>query len=250
MVYTKNRMKSVSNKLPLLPILLVIVGSASAQSSITTHLDDSRAVYLASFDGVHGDGQGDDTDLIQSAINLAENHTREGILFVPSGRYRLTHTIYIWPGVRLFGYGEKRPVFLLADSTPGFQNGIGVMVMFTGARPPEGNDTPVRVPFPPPGTVPPNDAIADANPNTFYSALSNIDFQIGDGNPAAVAIRLHVAQHSYLSHIDFHIGGGLAALTQIGNEAEDLHFYGGRYGILTEKTSPAWQFTLMKPASH
>ena len=34
-------------------------------------------------------------------------------------------------------------------------------------------------------------------------------------------------------------------LTQIGNEAEDLHFYGGRYGILTEKTSPAWQFTLI-----
>jgi hypothetical protein len=32
---------------------------------------------------------------------------------------------------------------------------------------------------------------------------------------------------------------------RFGNEAEDLHFYGGRYGILTEKTSPAWQFTLI-----
>ncbi|MGH9583443.1 MAG: glycosyl hydrolase family 28-related protein, partial [Bryobacteraceae bacterium] len=45
--------------------------------------------------------------------------------------------------------------------------------------------------------------------------------------------------------IDFHIGSGLAALTEIGNEAEDLHFYGGRYGILTDKTSPALQFTLI-----
>ena len=45
--------------------------------------------------------------------------------------------------------------------------------------------------------------------------------------------------------MDFHIGSGLAALYQVGNEAEDLHFYGGRYGILTEKTSPAWQFTLI-----
>ena len=54
-----------------------------------------------------------------------------------------------------------------------------------------------------------------------------------------------MAQHAYLSHIDFHIGSGLAALTEIGNEAEDLHFYGGRYGILTDKTSPAWQFTLI-----
>ena len=45
--------------------------------------------------------------------------------------------------------------------------------------------------------------------------------------------------------MDFHIGSGLAALTQIGNEAEDLRFYGGRYGILTDNTSPFWQFTLI-----
>ena len=45
--------------------------------------------------------------------------------------------------------------------------------------------------------------------------------------------------------MDFHIGSGLAALTEIGNEPEDLHFYGGRYGSLTDKTSPAWQFTLL-----
>ncbi|MBV8895051.1 MAG: SMP-30/gluconolactonase/LRE family protein [Acidobacteriaceae bacterium] len=238
-------MKSVSKIFLALSVLLVAVCSAFGQSFITTRLDDSKAVYLASFDGLHGDGIGDDTNLIQSAINLAENHTREGIVFVPAGRYRLTHTIYVWPGVRVFGYGEKRPIFLLADSTPGFQKGMGVMVMFTGARPAEGSANPVRVPFPPPGSVPPNGAIADANPNTFYSAMSNIDFQIGERNPAAVAIRFHVAQHSYLSHMDFHIGSGLAALTQIGNEAEDLHFYGGRYGVLTEKTSPAWQFTLI-----
>ena len=75
--------------------------------------------------------------------------------------------------------------------------------------------------------------------------MSNIDFEIGDGNPAAVAVRFHVAQHSYLSHMDFHLGSGLAGAHQIGNEAEDLRFYGGRYGILTEKTSPAWQFTLI-----
>ena len=102
-----------------------------------------------------------------------------------------------------------------------------------------------RIAFPPPGSVPPNNNVADANSGTFYSAMTNIDFEIGDGNPAAVAIRFHVAQHAYLTHMDFHIGSGLAALYQVGNEAEDLHFYGGRYGILTEKTSPAWQFTLI-----
>src|ERR1035438_7890336 len=119
------------------------------------------------------------------------------------------------------------------------------MVIFAGLAPPESSRAGTRIAFPPPGSVPPNESVADANPNPFYSAMSNIDFEIGDGNPAAIAIRFHVAQHAFLSHMDFHVGSGLAALTEIGNEAEDLHFYGGRYGILTDKTSPAWQFTLI-----
>ena len=218
-----------------------LVPLAFSASVFTTRLDDPKAVYLTAQEfGARGDGVADDSAAIQAAIDKSETGTREGIVFIPSGRYRLTHTIYIHPGVRVFGYGPTRPIFVLADNTPGFQQGMGDMVIFTGVRRPT-----ERVPFPPPGSVPPNDAIADANPNTFYSAMSNIDFEIGAGNPAAVAIRFHVAQHAYLSHMDFHIGSGLAALTQVGNEAEDLHFYGGRYAILTEKTSPAWQFTLI-----
>ena len=182
---------------------------------------------------------------MQAAIDKAEGHHREGIVFVPEGRYRLDHTVYIWPGVRVIGFGATRPVFLLAPSTPGLSvrhGRDGDVHRFSARR---GFFRNFRVPFPPPGQVPPNDKIADANPNTFYSAMSNIDFEIGDGNPAAVAIRFHVAQHSFLSHMDFHLGSGLAGIYMVGNEAEDLHFYGGRYGILTEKTSPAWQFTLL-----
>ncbi|MGH9770998.1 MAG: glycosyl hydrolase family 28-related protein, partial [Candidatus Acidiferrales bacterium] len=216
--------------------------AASAGSSITVRLNDPQAVYLT---GAKGDGKTDDSAAIQAAIDKAVGTRRQGIVFIPSGRYRLTRTIYIWPGVRVFGYGATRPIFVLADNTPGFQTGEGVMVMFAGARPGMGYFKGRPVPFPPPGSVPPNNQIRDANPGTFYSALSNIDFEIGAGDPAAIAIRFHVAQHSYLSHIDFHIGSGLAALTEIGNEAEDLRFYGGRYGILTDKPSPAWQFTLI-----
>jgi sugar lactone lactonase YvrE len=227
-------------------VSLGIASSAFAASVFTTRLDDPKAVYLtAQGFGAQADGQADDSAAIQAAIDKAGTPTHEGIVFVPSGRYRLTRTIYVWPGVRVIGYGATRPVFVLADATPGFHTGIGVMVMFTGLRPGDPMRGSGRVPFPPPGTVPPNDSIADATPSTFYSAMSNIDFEIGERNPAAVAIRFHAAQHAYLSHMDFHIGSGLAALTQIGNEAEDLHFYGGRYGILTEKTSPAWQFTLI-----
>ncbi len=222
-----------------------IASAAFAASAIATRLDDPKAVYLTAPEfGARADGKSDDSAALQAAIDKAENNVREGIVFVPSGQYRLTRTVYVWPGVRIIGYGATRPVFLLPANTPGFQKGVGVMVMFTGARPGRAFAAGFRVPFPPPDSVPPNNQIADANSGTFYSAMSNIDFEIGDGNPAAVAIRFHAAQHAYLSHMDFHIGSGLAALNQVGNEAEDLHFYGGRYGILTEKTSPAWQFTL------
>ena len=219
-----------------------VAAAAFAASAIATRLDDPKAVYLAAPEIGAG---ADDSAALQAAIDKAENNVREGIVFVPAGRYRLTRTVYVWPGVRLIGYGATRPVFLLAPNTPGFQKGVGVMVTFTGARPGHAFAAGFRVPFPPPDSVPPNNQIADANSGTFYSAMSNIDFEIGDGNPAAVAIRFHVAQHAYLSHMDFHIGSGLAALNQVGNEGEDLHVYGGRYGILTEKTSPAWQFTLI-----
>ena len=230
----------------LLALLLGAAGFVSAQSVYTTRLDDPRAVYLDAPEfAARADGSADASAALQAAIDKAEDHKREGIVFVPEGRYRLDHTVYIWPGVRVIGFGATRPVFFLAPNTPGFQKGMGVMVMFAGFRPGEGMFRNFRVPFPPPGQVPPNDNIADANPNTFYSAMSNIDFEIGDGNPAAVAVRFHVAQHSFLSHMDFHIGFGLAGIYMVGNEAEDLHFYGGRYGILTEKTSPAWQFTLL-----
>src|ERR1017187_4208979 len=227
-------------------LLLSACSSTFAASVFTTRLDDPKAVYLTEEQfGAHADGKTDDASAIQAAIDKAEGTGHEGIVFVPSGRYRLTRTVYVWPGVRIFGYGATRPVFMLADNTPGFQKGVGDMVIFTGLGPNESPRAGSRVPFPPPGSVPPNAAIADANSSTFYSAMSNIDFEIGDGNPAAIEIRFHVAQHAFLSHMDFHVGSGLAALTEIGNEAEDLHFYGGRYGILTDKTSPAWQFTLI-----
>ena len=213
---------------------------AFATSVITTRLDDPKAIYVDS-----PATNADSSVELQAAIDKAARTPREGIVFIAAGRYTLTRTIYIWPGIRLIGYGATRPVFVLPPNTAGFEKGMGVMVMFTGLASNETTRAGGPIAFPPPGSVPPNNDVADANPNTFYSAMTNIDFEIGDGNPAAVAVRFHVAQHAFLTHMDFHIGSGLAALYQIGNEAEDLHFYGGRYGILTENTSPAWQFTLI-----
>jgi hypothetical protein len=198
-----------------------------------------------------GDGVSDDTAAIQAAIDAAAARPGGGIVFLPAGRHRITRTVYMWPGVRLFGVGRTRPVVLLAAATPGFQRGVGSMIFFTGNHPggaaPGPGGVPLRgkVPVPPPTSVPFDPNIADANSGTFYSAMANVDFEIGAGNPAATAVRFHTAQHSYLSHIDFHVGSGLAGIYQVGNLGMDLRFFGGRYGILAEKTSPAWQYTLL-----
>ncbi len=119
-----------------------------------------------------------------------------------------------WPGVRVLGYGPTvQSSYSLQH--PGLSKRHRRHGHVHRFPPPDPRQRPTfHVPFPPPGTVPPNTNIADANSGTFYSAMSNIDFEIGDGNPAAVAIRFHVAQHAFLSHMDFHIGSGLAALTE------------------------------------
>jgi sugar lactone lactonase YvrE len=222
---------------------------SASESYYPAKLDDPAAVYLTKDDfPVHADGVTDDSAAIQAAIDKVEEEHGEGILFIPEGKYRITRTIYVWPSVRIIGYGATRPEFLLADNTPGYQQDIAYIFFFTGGRP-GGRHWHRRLPNAPhlpfPGTVPPSNTVVDANPGTFYSAMSNVDFDLGNGNPAAVAIRFHVAQHCYLAHIDFHIKSGLTALKDVGNEAEDLHFYGGDYGIVTVKPSPGWQFTLL-----
>jgi Pectate lyase superfamily protein/SMP-30/Gluconolactonase/LRE-like region len=246
-------------------ILLLGVMPAWATSYYTIRLDDPRAVYLTHDEfGVRGDGVADDTEAIQKAIDRVQEATGQGVLFIPEGRYRLTRTLYIWPGIRLIGYGAKRPVLVLGDHTPGFQNAPAYMVFFAGSRPGHGgpfargfrfrNPTAeereeverelARSPYRPPrDTV--NAKPPDANPGTFYSAMSNIDIEIGEGNPAAAAVRARYAQHCFLAHMDFHIGSGLAGIHDGGNLAEDVHFYGGQYGIITRKPSPGWQFTLV-----
>lgn len=228
----------------------VAAGSLSAQSFYPERLHDATAVYLS---GAKGDGVADDTAALQAAIDKVADTTHQGILFIPQGHYRITRTLFVWPGVRVIGWGEHRPVLVLGANTSGYQEGPAYMVMFTGGRTGERRrggaqppaNAPRREPVPFRGTVPPTLNVVDANPGTFYSAMSNIDFEIGDGNPGAVGIRFHIAQHCFLTHMDFHIGSGMAALQDIGNEAEDLHFFGGRYGIMTGRPSPGWQFTLL-----
>ncbi|HVU17797.1 MAG TPA: glycosyl hydrolase family 28-related protein [Candidatus Didemnitutus sp.] len=214
--------------------LILLVGSvahlAAGTSVYTLHPDDPQAVSVgrAGFEA-KGDGVADDTAVLQAAIDRVQETTRRGIVFLPEGRYRLTHELRVWSGIRLIGWGAHRPVLVLGPKTPGYQDGAGkYLVHFVSDRPAR-PDQPVR----------------DANPGTFYSALSNIDLEIGDGNPAAVGVRSHFAQHCFISHADFHIGSGRAGIEEVGNEAEDLRFEGGDFGITTHKPSPSWPFLLV-----
>ena len=54
-----------------------------------------------------------------------------------------------------------------------------------------------------PTVVPRDKRVRDANSSTFYSAMSDVDVEIGPGNPAAAGVRFRVAQHAFLSHMDF-----------------------------------------------
>jgi sugar lactone lactonase YvrE len=211
-------------------VLAQAAAPAPGSSYYPLRLDDPRAVYLVpeAF-AVRADGVADDTAALQQAIDRVEETTKQGIVFVPEGRYRLTSTLYVWPGIRLIGYGARRPVLVLGASTPGYQEESAerYMVFFAGRRP--------RDAAPPP----------DANPGTFYSAMSNIDMEIGAGNPGAVGVRGRYAQHSFLAHVDFRIGSGLAGVHDTGNVMEDVRFFGGRYGLWTQRPSPGWQLTLV-----
>lgn len=178
---------------------------------------------------VHCDGRGDDAPALQAAIDaVAARPSRRGLVFVGPGTYRLGATVNVWRGVRIIGYGPQRPVFLLGPATPGFQGpDSGYLFRFAGDSPKDGQ--PVR----------------DGGASGFFSALTNCDIEIADGNPGAVGVRFHVAQHCFLSHIDFRLGSARAGVERVGNFFRNLTFSGGEYGLIAHRTAPSWPFLLL-----
>jgi len=204
------------------------------QSSVYTQKpEDPEAFYFTKENYGFKDGE-DVTVALQGAINQLKREKNFGILFVPEGKYRISNTVYIPNAIRVIGYGKNRPEFVLTKNSTGFQEEVPndkgkskYMFWFTG------------------GIVEENQQPRDAGAGTFYSAMSNINLRIEDGNPHAVALRTHYAQHSFVSHMSIYIGKGKAGLFDIGNEMENLAFYGGDYGIYTTKASPGWQVMMV-----
>ena len=170
----------------------------------------------------------DITKTLQNAIDHVANSSVFGVILIPSGNYHISDTLFVWKGIRLIGYGNSRPTFILPANTPGYAESEPKYLLHFASNKPE-TGKPFR----------------DANPGTFYSALSNIDFRLENGNASAVAVRSHWAQHGYISHVRFNIGDALAGVDEVGNIIHDCEFIGGDYGIMTRKPSPSWPFALL-----
>lgn len=204
-------------------------------SVYTQKPNDPDAVYFTPENyNIKADGKTDVSDQLQAVINKLKSEENFGIVFIPEGTYKITKTIYIPKSIRLIGYGKQRPVFVLGKNSPGFQQPVDTdkgkakyMFWFTN------------------NVVKDESRIDDADAGTFYSAMSNINLRIEDGNPYAVALRTHFAQHSFVSNMSIYIGKGKAGLFDVGNEMENVAFYGGEYGIYTTKTSPGWQMMMV-----
>ena len=146
-------------------------------------ITDEKAVYFSEeFFDIKNDGTVDVSEQLQDAIYSVVKQDGYGVLFVPEGKYLLSKTIYMPKAVRMIGYGKNRPQFVLKDNAEGFhvkqqsqKGGFKYLFWFTNMMQED------------------ESLIEDANPGTFYSAISNIDVNLGEGNPYAVAFRTHYA---------------------------------------------------------
>ena len=207
---------------------------SKSKSFYSKQLMDPDAVYFTRENfNIKADGSMDVSDILQQALYDLKTTHNFGILFLPEGKYLISKTIYVPQAIRVIGYGTNRPLIVLKKNSPGFQ------------QPDSADKGKAKYMFWFIHSVPkPGEPVRDAGAGTFYSAMSNVDLQIEDGNPYAVALRTHYAQHSFIAHVDVHVNNGLAGMFDVGNEMEDVRFFGGDYGIYTTKPSPGWQFMM------
>ena len=204
-------------------------------SYYTERMTDESAIYLekGTF-GIAGDGITDDTKAIQAAVKYLWERDAYGVVFLPEGQYLVSDTIYMPKAIRLIGYGRKRPLIRLQDHCVPFEEqhpedryGHKYLFWFTDNVPEEGE--PLR----------------DANPGTFYSGISNVDIDMGQGNTNGCAIRSHYAQHCFVAHMEIQVRDAFSGFCACGNLMEDIGIYGGTYGIYAGKCSPGWPFVML-----
>lgn len=186
-------------------------------------------------------GQRDSTDAIQRAIVTARN--AQMVCFFPAGTYRVSDTLsciqdlYVrshgmvsggrtHPCVLVGSHKGARPKILLAPNSPGFGDPKKpkYVVHFWARALSEGEPT-------------------EPQPNISMDQMFvNIDIEIGQGNPGAVAIRHRAAQGSGVQDCTIDATHGLTGLeggAGSGGGHAGITVIGGRIGLDLRETQPA-----------
>jgi hypothetical protein len=163
----------------------------------------------------------DVTDKLQTAVNNARNAYKS--LYIPYGIYKISKTIDCIldesanpiKAVNIIGSAIKHPVIVITDNTTSVFN----------------------------DTAMPNAVFeyhsSDPNHDTGWvmeGGIRGVDFDLGNGNPGAVAIYWGCAQHGYVQDININARDAFAGMTSLGGAnslVANVTVTGGKYGIYT-----------------
>lgn len=212
-------------------------------------LDVTRSPY-----GADPTGRSDATAILQRALDDARD-TRS-ICYLPPGEYRVSDTIvgiqgvvewdewkygdpYItnpyyslasfeYPNVIMGCRGEKRARIRLQDRAPGFDD--------------PGNPKPILHFWARSTREEARARGADAPTISFNQKILHLDFDLGAGNPGAVAIAFRAAEGSTLEDIRIRAHGAFAGIKDApgsGGSMQAITVEGGRYGLYMVGTQPS-----------
>ena len=199
-------------------------------------------------------GQTDATGIIQQALNDARD-TRS-VCYLPEGRYLVSGTIegvqgiidwdhwpygdplivnpylseasFEYPNVIMGTRGAGRAVIVLADEAPGFGDAENPRpVLYFWARAHRAVE---------------EDPDRPAPSISFNQKIMNLDFDLGKGNPGAIAIDHRAAEGSTVEDVSIMATGAFAGIRNAPGSGGSMHgirVTGGRYGLFMTGTQPA-----------
>jgi len=205
------------NKIKVLSLLFGCIFSNVTQSKITATqmgmLDFKISQNLTASDM---DGTNDVTDKLQAAVNAASATFQT--LFIPSGTYKVSNTIDCvldygkspYTVVNMVGSTVNRPTIVLADGATGFDGSIPKCVIKYRSTV---HTTPDWI---------------------MEGGIRSINFDLGTGNPMAVAVNWGCAQYCFIEDISIEANSSFAGFLAIGGANQllaNVSVNGGQYGI-------------------